>query len=249
MPPRLRSTNFSSVSSCPSVRPQSIAQPGRTARDFSQSSCRQVTQRRRKFYEWLNGPGRALKQPLPRSTNYLGAYDKYGNLIRANAVPEQTPDKSKASEAEEGAEEEDVLVAKGQESADELDAALRQHEKEEQASSKKDGEQVLPPETAEDLRPFPLNRFFRSQPVLSEELREGIYQFVVKEGKTVPLASITFGVSNERVGAVVRLKQMEKQWIAQVRSHLPSQSRLPFHDDLYNIRLVFKTPTWLQTFY
>ncbi|KAJ4356743.1 uncharacterized protein N0V89_004779 [Didymosphaeria variabile] len=216
MPPRLRSPNFSSVSSCPSVRPQSIAQPARAARDFSQSSCRQVTQRRRKFYEWLNGPGRALKQPLPGSTNYLGAYDKFGNLVRGGTMPEKAPEKPKEGEAaaKEGAEGESAPVVEGQESADELDAALRQHEKEEQAT-KKDDENKLPPETAEDLRPFPLNKFFRSQPVLSEELREAIYQFVVKEGKTVPLASITFGVSNERVGAVVRLKQMEKQWIAQ----------------------------------
>ncbi|KAF2438411.1 hypothetical protein P171DRAFT_436902 [Karstenula rhodostoma CBS 690.94] len=217
MPPRLRSPNFPSVSSCPSVRPQSIAQPARTARDFSQSSCRQVTQRRRKFYAWLNGPGRALKQPLPGSTNYLGAYDKFGNLVRGT-LPEKTPDKPKPKEGEAatqgGAEGEAAAAVEGQESADELEAAVREHEKAERAS-KKDSDQTLPPETLEDLRPFPLNKFFRSQPVLSEELREAIYQFVVKEGKTVPLASITFGVSNERVGAVVRLKQMEKQWIAQ----------------------------------
>jgi hypothetical protein len=255
MPPRLRSPNFPSASSCPSVRPQSIAPSARTARDFSQSSCRQVTQRRRKFYEWLNGPGRALKQPLPGSTNYLGAYDKFGNLVRAGSVPEKPekiPAKPKEGEAvvKEGAEGEGATSVEGQESADALDAALRQHEKEEQASKPKKGdEQRLPPETAEDLRPFPLNKFFRSQPVLSEELREAIYRFVVKEGKTVPLASITFGVSNERVGAVVRLKQMEKQWIAQVRLHLPLQAFLPLHDEQYNIRLVFKTPTWLQKLY
>lgn len=75
---------------------------------------------------------------------------------------------------------------------------------------------VLPPETEEDLRPFPANPFFRSQPVLSEDLREAIYQRVKKDGATVSLASVEFGVSNERVGAVVRLKQMEKEWIAQV---------------------------------
>lgn len=244
MPPRLRSPNFPSVSSCPSVRPQCIAQPARTARDFSQSSCRQVTQRRRKFYEWLNGPGRALKQPLPGSTNYLGAYDKFGNLVRANAAPEKTPEQPEGQngEAQEGAEGELEKAIAGQESAEELDAALRQHGKEEQATKKKD-EEKLPPETAEDLRPFPLNKFFRSQPVLSEQLREAIYQFVVKEGKTVPLASITFGVSNERVGAVVRLKQMEKEWIAQVRSWFFFRS-CP-HMMIFKIRLVFKTPTWL----
>ncbi|KAF2263265.1 hypothetical protein CC78DRAFT_421531, partial [Lojkania enalia] len=132
---------------------------------FSQTSCRQATLRRREFYEWLNGPGASLKQPLLDSTNYLGAYDKYGNL--------------QAKKAEVEAEE------------------------------------PLPPETTSDLRPFPLNKYFRSQPVLSEELREAIYQRVKRDGATVSLASVEFGVSNERVGAVVRLKQMEKEWIAQ----------------------------------
>lgn len=138
-------------------------------------------------------------------------------MVRGNAIPEKTSDKPKSSEAatKDGVEGDAVAAVEGQESADALDAALREHEKEERASTKKDGDQRLPPETMEDLRPFPLNKFFRSQPVLSEELREAIYQFVVKEGKTVPLASITFGVSNERVGAVVRLKQLEKQWVAQ----------------------------------
>ena len=168
-----------------------------------------------------------LKQPLPKSTNYLGAYDKFGNLVRATFPSKGTPATPKPE-----VEGEAVAPAGGQESADELDAALQQHEKEEQAAAAKKGdEQQLPPETAEDLRPFPLNKWFRSQPVLSENLREAIYKFVVEEEKTVPLASITFGVSNERVGAVVRLKQMEKQWIAQVRLHPVFRSRPPFHDD------------------
>ncbi|KAJ4290263.1 hypothetical protein N0V90_010478 [Kalmusia sp. IMI 367209] len=222
MPPRLRSPNFpSAVPSCPPVRLQSISPSTRTARDFSQSSCRQVTLRRRKFYEWLNGPGRALKQPLPSSTNYLGAYDKFGNLVRAGqGRPSEKETDTNAKEQDpsknvEGLEKaEGETTSEGQESLEELDAAARQEAKAEQAG-KKDDEEKLPPETVEDLRPYPLNKFFRSQPVLSEDLREAIYQFVVKEGKTVPLASITFGVSNERVGAVVRLKQMEKQWIAQ----------------------------------
>lgn len=236
MPPRLRTSTFSSaLPSCPSARPQpqSITQNAHNAREFSQSSCRQVTLRRRRFYEWLNGPGAALKKPLPKSTNYLGAYDKSGTLVRGNR-PEARPSEKPA--------EEEKKVEDGQESIDKLDEAARAEAKAERASKKDDNE--LPPETAEDLRPFPLNRFFRSQPVLSEELREAIYTFVVKEEKTVALASVTFGVSNERIGAVVRLKQLEKQWVAQVcrRNFLPS----PQHDETQKIRLVFKTPTWLH---
>jgi len=170
-----------------------------------------------------------LKEPLPKSTNYLGAYDKYGNLVRAgpgwqrNGTKKQVADDAPAMKAEEvtkDPEAEPEKAPEGQEDLDELERAVREAESEEKDAKapskdgKDDGE--LPPETAEDLRPFPLNQYFRSQPVLSEDLREAIYQRVKKDGATVSLASVEFGVSNERVGAVVRLKQMEKEWIAQV---------------------------------
>lgn len=231
MPPRLRSSNLSSsaasspFSSCTSVRPKSIAQPAQPSRQFSHTPCQQITLRRRKFYEWLNGPGRQLKEPLPGSTNYLGAYDKYGNLVRAG--PGWRRDAPKPSGQEQLAAAETKVekatedaTPTGQENLDDLEAAIRSGEAEEKETKQKDLEvddAKLPPETAEDLRPFPLNPYFRSQPVLSEELREAIYQRVKKDGATVSLASVEFGVSNERVGAVVRLKQMEKEWIAQVR--------------------------------
>ncbi|KAF2677475.1 hypothetical protein K458DRAFT_319668 [Lentithecium fluviatile CBS 122367] len=219
MPTRLRASNLpSTVFPCSSIRPQSIPQPARISREFSQSSCRQITQRRRKFYEWMNGPGRMLKDPLPHSTNYLGAYDKFGNLIRGTFQPKDAKDatpKAEAAEGVEGVEAKPDTSSEGQESADDLDAAVSRSEREEM-QKKEDGteEGRLVPETLEDLRPFPLNRYFRSQPVLSEELREAIYQFVKRDGHSLQLASTTFGVSNERIGAVVRLKQMEKEWIA-----------------------------------
>ncbi|KAL5118700.1 hypothetical protein ACEQ8H_003377 [Pleosporales sp. CAS-2024a] len=232
MPPRLRRANLpapataSSFWSCPSVRPQCIA-----SRDFSHTSCQQDTLRRRKFYEWLNGPGSGLKDPVPGSTNYLGAYDKYGNVVRAppdwkrpiKDDPEDRPWKAsfmKAAEGTKSPKDEAAKAPEGQEDLDTLEAAIQEGkagDEEKKASVKEDATEnnKLPPETAEDLRPFPLNPFFRSQPVLSEELREAIYQRVKKDGATVSLASVEFGVSNERVGAVVRLKQMEKEWIAQ----------------------------------
>jgi hypothetical protein len=124
--------------------------------------------------------------------------------------------------AEDVAKDPDAQKApEGQEDLDALELAIREGEAEEKSSKqtlKEEEEGALPPETAEDLRPFPINQYFRSQPVLSENLREAIYQRVKKDGATVSLASVEFGVSNERVGAVVRLKQMEKEWIAQVRS-------------------------------
>ncbi|KAF3041219.1 hypothetical protein E8E11_007972 [Didymella keratinophila] len=226
MPPRMRSSKFASLprsapsqSSC--TRPQTITHNAPSSRQFSQTPCQQVTLRRRKFYEWLNGPGKQLKEPLPSSTNYLGAYDKYGNLVRAGpgyqrgAVKPQESGETKLTETtnEAAASTKETSTPEGQESLEGLEDAARKEQVE-----KKDGEQddsVLPPETQEDLRPFPLNQYFRSQPVLSEDLREAIYQRVKRDGATVSLASVEFGVSNERVGAVVRLKQMEKEWIAQ----------------------------------
>ncbi|USP77726.1 hypothetical protein yc1106_05000 [Curvularia clavata] len=231
MPPRLPSSKFSAsaapsqISSCSATRSQTVSLPVRSSRQFSQTPCPQVTLRRRKFYEWLNGPGRQLKEPIPGSTNYLGAYDKYGNLVRAGpgwrkdgAVKAATAAKPETSNAESQADKPAETTPEAQENLDELEAAIRSGDAESKETSKK-GEEMddgkLPPETAEDLRPFPLNQYFRSQPVLSEGLREAIYNRVKKEGASVSLASVEFGVSNERVGAVVRLKQMEKEWIAQ----------------------------------
>jgi hypothetical protein len=124
----------------------------------------------------------------------------------------------KAADVEPKKAETDAVKApEGQESADALESAIRQGEADAKAKGKEEqDDSKLPPETAEDLRPFPLNQYFRSQPVLSEELREAIYQRVKRDGATVSLASVEYGVSNERVGAVVRLKQMEKEWVAQV---------------------------------
>ncbi|KAF2867329.1 eukaryotic mitochondrial regulator protein-domain-containing protein [Massariosphaeria phaeospora] len=224
MPPRLRASRFSSavVARSP-TQPQSTSQPARVSREFSQTSCQQTTLRRRKFYEWLNGPGSALREPIPGSTNYLGAYDRYGNLVRAGpgwsrkSPTEPEPEKQLDEETsvnEPSPEKSGEEKLEGQETIDELEMSVRREE-ESKKKTKTDESDKLPPETAQDLQPFPLNKWFRSQPVLSEELREAIYQRVHKGGATVSLASVEFGVSNERVGAVVRLKQMEKEWIAQ----------------------------------
>lgn len=72
-------------------------------------------------------------------------------------------------------------------------------------------EAALPRETMEDLMPFPLNRQFRSQHVLSEELKDAIYERVMAEGQSVRTVSAALGVEMSRVGAVVRLKALEKE--------------------------------------
>lgn len=170
----------------------------------------------------MNGPGLALKDPLPNSTNYLGAYDKFGNLVRAPIGWQRDGDKAPKAPEQEASQDENAAeeaAPSDEEKVDELEAAVQSDEAKAQDAKlgdESEGDAIeLPRETAEDLQPFPLNPFFRSQPVLSEDLREAIYRRVKRDGATVSLASVEFGVSNERVGAVVRLKQMEKEWIAQ----------------------------------
>lgn len=60
-----------------------------------------------------------------------------------------------------------------------------------------------------DLMPFPLNRDFVSEPILSESLRREIWRRVQVEGKSVRTVSVELGVEMRRVGAVVRLVELE----------------------------------------
>ncbi|KAF2843238.1 hypothetical protein M501DRAFT_994094 [Patellaria atrata CBS 101060] len=158
---------------------------------------------------WIEGPGRAFKRPLPGSTNYLSAYDRFGRLIRLpdgkpknkNSSQSGDVDQVKARQSEGG---NPALVPDG------LDQAAQENDR--QDTTKKDSN-ALPPESLDDLRPFPLNNSFRSQPVLSEELREVIYDQVVNRDRSVREVSVEYNVSMERVGAVVRLKTIEKDWI------------------------------------
>jgi Eukaryotic mitochondrial regulator protein len=67
--------------------------------------------------------------------------------------------------------------------------------------------------------PFPLNEHFVSQPILSEELREEIWRRVTVDKKSIRNVSVELGVEMRRVGAVVRLFELEKQWRAEVSHH------------------------------
>jgi hypothetical protein len=94
-------------------------------------------------------------------------------------------------------------------------ARLRQErgeEPEKDAQGKDAKLKDLPEETQRDRVPFPLNRNFYSQPVLSEELREEIWSRIMKDGKSVREVSAELKVEMSRVGAVVRLKEVEKEW-------------------------------------
>lgn len=103
-------------------------------------------------------------------------------------------------------------------------------------------------------QPFPMNPFFRSEPVLSEMLRDEVYRRVTVAKESLKLVSAELGIDVRRVAAVVRMKEIEKQWVKEVSTQpfLLSIKSPPFggfilhlsqhHDDqLSKIRLVLKT--------
>ena len=126
--------------------------------------------------------------PLSGSTNYLFAYNAQGQLKR---VAEAEAARKKGNEKE------------GKDSGETTPSRDKNGEAD---------EKELPPETNRDLRVFPANPNFVSQPVLGEELREAIWERIMKEGQTVREVSARMRVEMSRVGAVVRLKEIEKEW-------------------------------------
>lgn len=65
-------------------------------------------------------------------------------------------------------------------------------------------------------QPFPFNPLFKSQPVLSDNAREIIWEKIMKDGESIKAVSAEFGVDIRRVAAVVRLKEVERDWQAKV---------------------------------
>lgn len=70
-------------------------------------------------------------------------------------------------------------------------------------------------------RPFPGNRNFISESVLSEELRNEVYVRVVEKKKSLRAVSVELGIDMKRIAAVVRLVEMERRQRAQVRISYP----------------------------
>ncbi|KAK1671980.1 eukaryotic mitochondrial regulator protein-domain-containing protein [Colletotrichum godetiae] len=64
-------------------------------------------------------------------------------------------------------------------------------------------------------QPFPMNPFFKSEPVLSEALREEVFRRVKTAKESLKLVSAELGIDVRRVAAVVRMMEIEKQWITE----------------------------------
>lgn len=168
------------------------------------------------MFEWLNGPGKVFKDPLPGSTNYLSAYDRQGKLLRKKRTEQQ---KQNEKESEDVDGDEEALQARDLEAGmDEAEVMRRADERSRQRADRMDLESRggIPRERQSDLRPYPLNQNFQSQAVLSEELRERIYEMVALDNFDLKSVSAVFGVDIRRVAAVVRLKTIEKQWEQEV---------------------------------
>lgn len=167
------------------------------------------------MHRWLSGPGEVFRHPLPGSTNYLNAYDRSGNLLRGSKQDVRNKptgkDQKSDRDMEKDGNEDKKRDVEGTE-REKRDARLV-----EAASEGRGGIPVIPKESAEDLMPFPMNRQFRSQAVLSEELKDAIWKRVVEDGKSVRDTSAFLNVEMRRVAAVVRLKAVEKEWEKQVR--------------------------------
>ena len=209
------------------------------------------------MYAWLNGPGRVFREPLPGSTNYMGAYDKAGNLIRLRdqgAQEEESGEGAEDAEDPEGQAQKDKRIEEEEEGLDEIEREQRREareaEEEEARENRNRDQNRLPREKTSDLRPFPLNQNFRSQAVLSEELREEIWRQVVEDKQSVQTVSAVFGVDMRRVAAVVRLKTVEKDWVTQVSIFLSPLCKMHPTAIIMMItsknRLVLKTYTWLH---
>ncbi|TKA61839.1 hypothetical protein B0A55_11226 [Friedmanniomyces simplex] len=172
------------------------------------------------MYDWLKGPGKAFRKPLGGSSNYLSAYDKFGNLHRSRVRrrDQRTDiDEGKGNDVEEDEESAAQRDMEDQSLTDD-DRAIRAEQREMAREARKaENEETeerggVPRERMSDMRPYPLNQQFRSQPVLSEALREQLYIQVSVEERDLLSVAASFGVDIRRVAAVVRLKTIEKQW-------------------------------------
>lgn len=72
-------------------------------------------------------------------------------------------------------------------------------------------------------RPFGTNPHFQSQSILSEDLRNEIWERVMQKKQSVREVSVRLGVDMRRIGAVVRLVELERRMKSEVRS-----ASLPF---------------------
>lgn len=182
---------------------------------------------RRKFFAWLEGPGENFRDPTPNTTNYLTKYSPNGRP-RVESQPNEPMQST--GEAPERTADEEALDKAGAE--DRSSGRKRQESARRGSAESASGAATCP---------FPMNPHFVSESILSEALRLEIWKRVMVEKKSVRQVSVELGVEMRRVGAVVRLVEVEKRMRAKVRDCCPSATS--FSSSMMNNqnRLVFQT--------
>lgn len=178
---------------------------------------------------WLNQAGKEFKVPRDdRTPMYLGGLNSLARFEEnkasnaAAAAKKQEGSVDPQEETEENDNDDPNVEGEGFDPSqkERRDAEGRTGELEERGKHGVPDEEKRPIGPSE-LTPFPLNRAFSSQPVLSEKLRELIYLKAVDDKMSIRRISADSGVTMERVAAVIRMKQMERDWVKQVSHHCP----------------------------
>jgi hypothetical protein len=196
----------------------------------------------RQALEWLDVTGEQYRRPAPGRPNYLRQQDGGGRAVghaakgegREAATPaaEEEADLAAAIEADGAAAEvPDEDVAGGEPPSGmlaEMESSVGGEVVAQEAEPEARG--AAAPRTTRgrlqgavrraklgpDPRPYGLNLYYRSERVLSEELREAIYAEWAERKTPLREISKRYFVCVERVAAVVRMKQIERDWLEEV---------------------------------
>ena len=180
------------------------------------------TKLRRHMDMWLNTTGEVLKRPVEGKTNYLSGLNARGERI-------EEKDEGKGKEKDEGnhGEEWDGNGEGMSEDSKALGRAAQEDSKRDPRNRGEKRERVDP----KTLMPFPLNPHFVSQSIPSEALRHEVWKRVQEGKKSVRQVSVELGVEMRRVGAIVRLVELERRMKEEVSRHLPTSPPKSFYDE------------------
>jgi hypothetical protein len=156
----------------------------------------------RQALEWLESSGEQYRRPTPGRPNYLRPEDGGGHQLDAQ---------SDAAAAREDSGRSSMLGDMEAQVGDEVAQSVTRRMQQAVKPSK------LPP----NPRPYGLNLYYRSERVLSEELKEAIYLQWAEHSASLKDISQRYFVCVERVGAVIRMKQIERNWLKEVGFLLP----------------------------
>jgi hypothetical protein len=194
------------------------------------------------MHSWLATVGKNFKDP-PSEPTYLGQFhpitgqrlepstasgegrggDRARARARARADQEADAEEEGENEREVDEDQEDEEGRDMSEDSKRLEDAA--------ADSPEGGRQGKAP-AQKQLYPFTRNRHFVSESILSEELRMEVWRRVQQHGKSVRQVSVELGIDMRRVGAVVRLVELEKRMRAEVSPHIIPLTLFtrPLHD-------------------